>query len=71
MEHTAEIERVKQRFALDFMIRDFSLEEQNEIQKEIEEYKKILKSDYVSTEIIALIVFYYKNNKDKHENSLS
>lgn len=53
------------------MIRDFSLEEQNEIQKEIEEYKKILKSDYVSTEIIALIMFYYKRNKDKHENSLS
>lgn len=58
-----ESERMLQRAELEIMLRSFSKEERKEIENNIEEFKSILNSEYISLETIALLIFLYKKYK--------
>lgn len=66
----SEIDRMMERARLEPVLKEFSKEEQTEIFNDITEFKKLAKTE-VSFEVIALIIFYYKKNRTKYENSLS
>ena len=58
-----ESERMLQRAQLEIMLRDFSKEQRKEIEDEISEFKLTLKSESISLETIALLIFLYKKSK--------
>ena len=58
-----ESERMSQRFQLETMLRDFSKEQRKEIEDQISEFKSTLKSESISLETIALLIFLYKRSK--------
>ena len=60
-----ETDRMLERVKLDIMLSDFSLDEQKIIQQDIDETKTILKSESLSLETIALLLYFYKNYKRK------
>lgn len=68
MHNLNEIDRMKQRVQIDVMIRDMSSDDQKNIQKDIEDLKKMSKLEELSTETLALLVFMYIKNKN--ENTL-
>lgn len=64
MSDTNENERIKQRFIIDNMIRDFDIQKQNKLMQTIEEFKKFSRKDVLNEETIALLVFFFNKLSD-------
>ncbi len=62
-----EIEHMLQRAKIDSILNDLDINEQNKILKDIEELKSILKSESLSLESIALLLYFSKNYKRKEK----
>ena len=71
MSDTNENERIKQRFIIDNMIRDFDIQKQNELMRTIEEFKTFSRTEVLNEETIALLVFFYNKLRNENENTLS
>ena len=56
-------DRMIQRAQLEIMLRDFTKEDRNIIEKDIEELKNILGTEDLSKETLGLLILLYKKNK--------
>lgn len=70
MADTLEIERMKQRYVIDGIIRNFDVQIQNDMISTIEEFKQFSRKEELSDETIALLIFFYNKLRDKNENTL-
>lgn len=59
----SETDKMTQRARIEFMTSSFNKTEQQEIIKDINDFKNIINTDEISTETIALLIFLYKKNK--------
>lgn len=59
MINSTEHERILERYIIDDLIRVFSIEKQNEINTVIEEFKTFSRTDVLSKETLALLIFFY------------
>lgn len=59
----SETDKMTQRARIEFMTSSFNKTEQQEIIKDINDFKNIINTDEISTETIALLIFLYKKNR--------
>lgn len=60
-----ETDKMTQRARIEFMTSSFNKIEQQEIIKDIDDFKHMFRTDDISTETLALLIFLYKRNKWK------